>query len=189
MKYFIGFSILIFSGVSIADSNIGYHAYSKFGSLTVDEPDGDSPSDAYFSPGLLVTIPTGSRGSRFFSRVELFDKELEGSSGEVRQDVSGVTFSTGYEKQWVFSKSVKPWLGAAINLNNHTFENRYVVDSDGFLVSEFDDREETSLGITLSAINYFSVGKDFKIGLGGYSDIGFSDGFNTVGLNISLGYE
>ena len=42
-----------------------------------------------------------------------------------------------------------PWLGLGLDLSRSDYSKRHTVDSDGFLLERFSDRDETGLGLVI----------------------------------------
>lgn len=190
--------IFIFSGFFSIGSNansgdvhngpFSYGMYLKAGSYTVDDPSGDTAVTPAIVPGLKVNFDMAERGERLNVAFEYTTFDLDGSTSEIGQDISGYSFAGGYEKKFAISRNFKIWLGAAVTLSNYEYTDRYTLAGDGFLNNTFENRSESSLGATLTADSFFTVGEsgNWYMGVGAYIDSGFSDAVQSVGLKITL---
>jgi len=181
---------LLFSHIVNAESNFNFYVHAKSGLLTVVGPDGDTDSPLAVSPGIRSAYDLESRGTRVYFSYDHLSADLDASTSNIGQEVSGSTMAFGYEKRIPLSRNMKFWLGGALTYNQHEFTDRYTVDSDGFLADLYNDREETPIGISIHADTYFPFGNDWVFGVGGFGDFAVGgDSVNLIGLRLSIGKE
>jgi len=179
------FLVLTSALASADESPFHYYLHIKAGSLTLDDPDGDTNSPTLTIPGLLVNYDLNTRGLRALLSVDYIDVEFDGNMVEIEQEASGYSFALGLERRFALSRKTKIWAGASIKYMELDFENRFTVDDEGFLDQGYNDRSASYFVLSLHSDIYFALGEKAKLGLGGFVD--FSDELNIFGIRLSLG--
>jgi hypothetical protein len=184
-------SLFVLSPVQAKENIIDWGVYGKIGSYSVEDPEGSSGSEVVFLPGAKVVFPISRRGRQFVAGVELIDFSLDASESDVSQDVKGYRIWGGYEHQFSISRNFKIWTGAGLALDSVSYENRYTIDTDGYLDEEFDDRDESNAGITLYALTMFDMGRSsvWHPGIGVYIDSPFGDGVKSLGGTVQIIFD
>lgn len=183
--------IVSLSSFSLAsgDSKLSYGGYIKSGYYSAFDPDGDSSGGFSVVPALKMSYDFSSRGQRLYSTIEYTAFSTKASENKISQQVSGFSLGAGWEKKFAVSRSVKLWLGIGGFAGEYVFENRYRLAGDGYLDATFADREETLFGVSLTADTYFDISNRLRLGVGAYYDIGFQDGFQSVGLSTRFEFR
>lgn len=189
---FIFSLLLVLSGTTSAfdKDKWGYGVYAKGGSYTVGDPSGDVDSTFSTNFGGKIMFYPDRRGHRVFFALEAGGFNLDADAGEGLNNAEVSTFGAqlGYERRFNISRDFKLWLGGALNAGTTKVENRYSLASDGFLDTQFKDRDDSNVGFSLYLDTYFDVTEegDIQIGIGPYYDIQSNDGIESGGLKITL---
>ncbi|MFQ5589460.1 MAG: hypothetical protein ACE5F7_11555, partial [Nitrospiria bacterium] len=136
---------------------------------SVDDSAGDTEIKTHFSFfNVIATIPFG-RDRRIFTQIFYEDIDLENKSNKVSGSVKSLGLNTSYQWRFRFSRKWKPWFGAGLGLSEDKFTNRILLDSDGFIVQRFADRDEQAVNFLLNAstvlkrTHFFDVGAHAQV--------------------------
>ena len=169
-------------------NDLAWALYVKAGSYSVEDPDGSTEDVNKFLPGAKLTYPVVNRSSRVAVGFDWLDFELDTDGKEVAQKVSGYRLYGAYEYEFPVARNVRIWGGIGLTLNDVTYEDRYTVDSDGYLADHYEDRSESSAGSTLYVNALFGRGV-FVPGVGIFADVPFGDSVKAIGVNLSLNFN
>jgi len=171
--------------------NIGYSAYLKTGSYSVNDPDGSTDSSVSVIPGIKVHYNLPARGQRVYSAFEYLSFKLDPTISNIGQNVDGYAFLGGYEHRLNLSRDFKWWLGASFSVNQIEFSSRHTVNNSGFLGTSFSKRNETYIDASLTADTYYDFGprSEYSIGVGVFYDLPFSDGVEATGIKINFQFK
>lgn len=187
MKRLIILISLSLSPMVMAESSLNFSGYLKAGSASVNDPDGKTKPTVIVIPGIKATVDLSSRYTNLITGVEYISTSLDGSVKDIGQDVDGYSIYVGAERRFSVSRSTKLWLTGAFSYSDISFENRFTVDSDGFLEKTFENRSEGIAGISLAADVYFDVATSWRWGLGAFVDVPLGDGINVAGIKLTFG--
>ncbi len=189
MKRFIPIAIAaisLYTPSALADMNYFFHG--KYGTLTVDDPDGSVDDGDDFSWELRTTFDGNSRGSRTFVTFGSIDAEIDAGVNQIGQEIEGFRLGFGYERNFPLTSVFDVWLGASLNYSDLEFTNRQTIDGDGFLVNDFGSRDFSGIGATLHLDTYMDLSERFVLGVGAYADIPIeSDGLESFGIRFTIG--
>lgn len=168
----------------------GYGVYAKNGSYTVGDPSGKVDNTFSTNFGAKIMFFPERRGSRVFFALESggFNLDADGGDSLNNAEVSSFGAQLGYERRFNIARDFKLWLGGALTAGNTTVENRYSLTSDGFLDTNFKDRDDSAVGFSVFMDTYFDVTEegDIQIGIGPYYDFQGNDGVESGGIKITL---
>ncbi len=142
----------------------GISPFGQIATLTSDE--GDSESRLLFSPiGFVVKYPFGKKSAlRVFA--DYYDQEnFDATTTDIGQRIEGFSFSALYSRQFALSRGLKPWLSAGLSVDNFEYTSRHLVDSDGFLTTTYENREETEMTLLFGGSLTFGEASNFELDL------------------------
>jgi hypothetical protein len=174
------------SSLFAADDGGGMGIQPMFFSLNIEDPNGDVDSTAGLYPLSAFYAIASSRDYRYLFDASYVSGEVDAGVKQVGQEFSATFFSGGMQKRFRLGRSWKPWVGASITYVSATYEKRHDIDSDGFLVAQYPDREETGFGLTITASSYWSLNDSFDLGFHALIDVPVNIDIQRAGIGVSL---
>jgi len=133
--------------------------------VSLDDPAGGTEVQTHltFLNG-IATIPY-KRDHRIF--VHLFYKQfdLDHSNNKVSGTAKSTGLNTSYQTKLRLSRNWKPWVGGGIEFSNDTFQNRILLDGDGFIIKDFPDREIKAVTLLINASMILKQMRPFDLGI------------------------
>ncbi len=184
-------------GVCLASIALGVGAEDKpkygwspgYISYSVDDPNGSTESAGELQLLGASYIYPFSRTSRVLGAINIYDFDLKSSVTDVGQKVETISFSGYYQYRFRWSRTFKPWLGAGLVTNMDKFSKRHRVDSDGYLVESFPDREDTNLNLGLLASYEWDVNSSISMDFNIEYIMPLSNSLEGLKFGVSVYYE
>lgn len=118
--------------------------------VTVDDPDAASGSEWALRPLNLVYTDRWRYDSRYWGEAFYQETALDAGVGQAGQEIKQYGVRLSLQKKLVLTPAIVPWLGGGVQLSHNQFHNRHTVDSDGYLVDSFPDRNEVQASLLLN---------------------------------------
>lgn len=185
-KWIVALLLMASINTATADEEIRYGWQGSYINFTIDDPDGSADSESEFNVMSVVMDYTLSRTSRILANLNLYEFDLDASTTKIGQHIETTSISSYYLHRFRWSRTFKPWLGLGLVVNMDDIDKRHRVDSDGFLVERFDDREETSIALGLIGALEFEIFDNWKTELFTEYQVPTSDTLEglKIGFNI-----
>ena len=150
-------------GLPKSTAKIGYGIGAGY--VSVDDPDGDTKNSTTVLPFTLIYTDWLMGDIRQWTELYYYKTSLDADANNIGQDVEryGIRFSL--QKSFRLARSWSPWLGAGIDLSNASYTARHTMDSEGFLIQAYPDRDETDISLLLNIISEWSLRPDWTIGV------------------------
>src|SRR3990172_1734705 len=188
MQYFCTALISIFLFVNSAyateGSRMGYGVSLR--QLTVEDPDGDVPAKTDFVFLNLYYFDEYSRDTRYYVEFSLLDTDIDAEGNKIGQDIASTGIRTSFQKRLRLGRSFKPWVGAGAGIFQEEFTQRHTIDSDGFLLNTFPDRDSTHLVLSVDAGNEWQINDNFDLGVRLLYGLPLDDGTGGVSVTAIL---
>tara|TARA_Y100000031_G_C8211835_1_gene381382 strand:- start:46 stop:480 length:435 start_codon:yes stop_codon:yes gene_type:complete len=139
--------------LSMAQTKTVWGLGASYGSLSVDDPKGNTGSDSlfYISGFLSRAVNRNHPSWRYFFELNYRSFELAPSATEIGQDVSSFALSGTLQKGFDVSDALfQVWLGAGASIELNEFENRQKTNASGKLATKYANRSETNYGLLLN---------------------------------------
>jgi len=130
-----------------------YGIAGNLANLSVEDPNGDTDSTntSYLSGFVLTPLNRNQPSVRLWYELSYRSFDLDPSTTNIGQEVSSLSLSATIQKGWSSKMVDAYWVGIGGELNLDDYSKRLTVDSDGFINQQFNDRNETILGVLLNA--------------------------------------
>lgn len=184
-------------GICLASLALGVGAEEKpkygwtpgYINYSVDDPNGstESASELHLL-GASYIFPI-SQISRIMGAVNIYDFDLKSSTSNIGQQVETISFSAYYQYRFRWSRNFKPWFGVGLVTNMDKFTKRHRVDSDGFLVETFPDREDTNMNLGLLASYEWDVNSSISMDFNIEYMVPLSESLEGLKFGVSVYYE
>ena len=137
-------------------SMFGYGIGGAF--VSVDDPVGDTETRWTLQPiTLIYTARLWDNGIRYWSELYYYKASLDASSTKIGQDAERYGMRISFQKRLKIIPNFSTWYGAGIDISQENFTTRHTVDSDGFLIKAYPDREETNLSGVINLVSEWSL--------------------------------
>lgn len=177
--------VMLTVGVAGADTMVGYTPGAFL--MLIDDPAGDTDDEIQAVPFSISLVHDLNNKTRIYTTFSYIDAaEVDASPSNVGQEVTGYQLTATWQHIIKFSHALKFYIGIGAGVTQVDFEKRHLVDSDGFLVQSFADREETSFGVVVNLSREWALSERFHLG----ADIGYLQdvtGDGISGPRASLG--
>jgi len=143
-------------------AKLGYAMGTAY--VSVDDPAGNTAKEWTSQPLTLIHTDWLIRDIRYWSELFYYKAVLDPSASKVGQNVeqSGLRFSL--QKSLRVTRLWAPWFGVGIGASSVTYTTRHTVDSDGFLLAAWPDREQTSIALLLNIVSEWPLTRNWDIG-------------------------
>ena len=154
-------------------------------SFKLDDPDGDTESVTAPSLVNVLLVSDLTRDKRLF--VNLFGQgvTLEASQEEIGQDITR-TGITGALQFGFLQKTM--WAGIGLGAIQEKYESRHIVDANGFLQTEYEDREQVAFPFLANLTYQYSINRDLDVGLHFQVETPLKGDIQTLGLYAFILY-
>lgn len=132
--------------------------------VSVDDPAGSTESSWTLQPiSLVYTARLWGNGARYWSEFYYYKAMLDASSTKIGQDAERYGMRLSLQKNLKIAPKFSAWLGAGIDISQENFMTRHTVDSDGFLIKAYPDREGTSVAGVVNAVSEWPLAHAWNI--------------------------
>ena len=182
------FILLSFGSSSLfsAENGAGIGYQPMLFSINIEDPNGDVDSTAGIYPLSAFYAIDGGRDFRYLFDASYVSGEVDAGVNQVGQEFTATFFGVGMQKKFRLGRSWKPWVGASVTYINATFEKRHEIDTDGFLVAQYPDRDVSGFGLTVTATSYWALNDSFDLGIHAAIDIPINTDVTRAGVGLSL---
>ena len=178
--------LIVSAPATAAKNDTGYGYLGSALWTTVDDPDGKGDSQSAVAPLGLFYAFEGGRDLRYHVALSYLSGQVDNGAGTVNQDFTSLILGAALQTRWRFARTWKPWVGAGITVLDSEFTDRFVTDKDGFLLARYADRSETGYAVTLTASQYWDIGRTVRVGLEALADIPISTDLRRLGVGVSV---
>lgn len=189
LKVVVVLVTLVLSTVSLAETRFG--AAAVMGNYSVDDPDGNAGDSSESSVVGIMTMPINRNfpAWRYWFQLGHSSFELDASTDEIAQSVTSTSLEGIIQKGFNVSSEFKPWLGAGVGAAMSDFNDRFTIDSDGFLAERFEDRSSNSAYLILNTgVSSRKLSKGFYVGASLSYKKPLNDGIEATELNLFFLY-
>ena len=132
--------------------------------VSVNDRQGDTDSQFSAQSGSIYVTDWFLGETRYLGELYIskYLFEAEGNKTGEQVDSKGARFSVQYHGQ--HNKYFAPWYGVGIDISRTDFTKRHKVDSDGFLVREYDDLNKGSFNLIFNMMQSWSISADVDLG-------------------------
>lgn len=178
-KFYFLFLFLgvVFVETAAAETMIGYAP--SYVNLSINDPDGDTDNISDGAPLALVVVYDFNNKTRLYSVIDYIDTSLDASTDKIGQKISAYQLLATYQHEIKLSHALKFYAGIGLGYTQADFENRHTVDSDGFLATRYENREESYFSAVLNLSREWEATEKFNIGI----DLSYQYDFEDVGFS------
>lgn len=120
--------------------------------VSVDDPDTASRSEWALRPLNLIYTDRWFYDARYWGEAFYQETALDAGAGQVGQQVKQFGARLSLQKSLALTPAIAPWFGAGLQLSHNRFHKRHTVDSDGYLVASYPDRNEFHAALLLNLV-------------------------------------
>lgn len=142
--------LMLSASYSNASDKLTFSYSPSVNFFNIQDDSANSANEVFVTPlslGLKLPLDRTSDVKVFF---DIIDTSYDSSTTEIGQTVSGYSISALWQNKYHLSRSFKPVLGIGLGFDSLELTNRERVDSDGFLVERFPDKDDTQVSVLLS---------------------------------------
>lgn len=149
-------------GLPKSTAKIGYGVGGAH--VSVDDPNGNTEEKWGVQPFTLVYSDWLFSDIRHWSELYYYETSLDSSSTNVGQDVERTGFRVSLQKNFRVGKSFSPWIGGGLDVSQVQYSVRHTKDNEGFLDTQFGDRDEVAVSFVFNVMSEWSLMRDWSIG-------------------------
>lgn len=166
------------------DQKLTYHVSLKSGVYDFDDPDGKTESPIFLVPQIYAEYDF-SRTASIVSGLEYWRGDFSKGENRIKQDTSGYGVFGGLKKSVNLSYQFDLQFGVKLGYKELNFENREMLDQQGFLVLSYNHRNSSFGTVELSTRVNFQFGERYVLGVGLFSE--HSEYSSYTGIEFGLG--
>lgn len=133
--------------------------------VSVDDPVGDTDTVWVLQPVTLIYTARLWSSVRYWSELYYYQATLEAGLNKVGQDVRRYGTRLSLQKSLRVSPKWLAWFGVGVDISQAKYTSRHSIDSDGFLLETFSDREEIAAAGVINILGEWSLNRDWFIGV------------------------
>jgi len=142
-------------------AKIGYGI--SYAYIQVNDPDGDTDPEWTVQPVNLIYTDWLFGDIKQWTEVYYFDSSLDASSTDIGQNISSAGVRFSLQKSFRVTTSWSPWLGVGVSVSSTQYTARHTVDSDGYLLQQYDDRDEFGVSLLINFVSEWVLGKEWSV--------------------------
>lgn len=132
--------------------------------VSVDDSAGGTEASWTLQPITLVYTARVWRSSlRYWSELYYYKTMLDVSSTKIGQDAERYGMRLSFQKRLRLIPKLTTWFGAGLDISQEKFTTRHTVDSDGFLIKAYPDRERANLAGVINVVSEWSLTRNRMI--------------------------
>ena len=132
--------------------------------VSVDDSAGSTEATWALQPITLVyTARVWSSSLRYWSELYYYKTMLDASSTKIGQDAERYGVRLSFQKNLKILPNFSAWFGAGLDISQEKFTTRHTVDSDGFLIKAYPDREGKNLAGIVNVVSEWSLPRNWII--------------------------
>lgn len=156
-----------------------------FSRVSIDDPQGPTETVTAPFPFNVVYAYSWREPLRLWTEGFYQEAVADPSPTEIGQDLSRIGGRVLLHRRLDFPGRMRWWAGVGLTLARERFTVRQQVDSDGFGI-RYDDRSETSTGITLDALSEWRLTKHWDSAAHLLYDSPLDNGIEELSLSITF---
>jgi len=129
------------------------------------------------------------KDTRYLSEVHISNYAFEADTSHIGQEVSQLGIRFSVQKQKTFFQNFSPLFGVGVELSNTSYNKRHTVDSDGFLVNQFDSTSKINLGILFNMIKKWSINSEIDLAIKLEYSLPVAQAINRVSLGFIIFFQ
>lgn len=179
--------LFVNSAHAMDGSRLGYGVSLRH--VTVEDPDGSVPAENEFGFLNLFYVDEYSRDTRYYVEFTMSDTDIDAKGNKIGQDISSTGIRTSFQKRLRLGRFFKPWVGAGAGIFQEEFTQRHTIDSDGFLLNTFPDRDTTHLVLSVDASSDWELTEILDLSVRLLYGLPLDDGTGGISLTAILLYK
>jgi hypothetical protein len=157
--------------------------------LSIDDPDGATDTVTEVQPITFTYTNWLNGGYRYWSELYYQQTSLDASTTAIGQDIAQYGLRFSVQRNLPMGDNWTPWLGLGLDLSRSDYSKRHTVDSDGFLLERFSDRDETGLGLVINLVTEWGLRDDWYLSAKLEQIIPLGNGLKATSLSIGVLYS
>jgi len=190
LNVFLG-SLVVFS--SLITTNLNAAAIGGLESIVKSEPDKKPEPETVITPVMQLGLGTNisqvsisddvgetdkltsvqalsiylahqlNQDLRYLSEVNISKYGFEADGSYLGQEINQQGLRFSIQKNTRIYSDISVWLGGGLELSNSSYRKRHTVDSQGFLLKEYENEVKPGLGILLNAMQKWRINDNMDI--------------------------
>ncbi|NOX91878.1 MAG: hypothetical protein GXP18_05355 [Gammaproteobacteria bacterium] len=144
-------------------AKLGYATGTVY--VSVDDPAGNTAKKWTPLPLTLIHTNWLIKDIRYWSELFYYKATLDPAANRVGQNVEQFGLRVSLQKSLRLTRLWAPWLGMGVGVSRVTYDTRHTVDSDGFLLAAWPDREQTSVVLLFNIVSEWPLTRNWDIGV------------------------
>ncbi len=131
--------------------------------VAVDDPDAATRKEWALRPLSLVYTDRWLYGTRYWGEAFYQETALDAGAGQIGQQVRQLGARLSLQKSLPLSSVVTPWFGVGVQLSHNQFHKRHTIDSDGYLMVSYPDRNEFHASLLLNMVVEYRLYRNWDV--------------------------
>ncbi len=144
-------------------AKLGYAMGTAY--VSVDDPAGNTAKEWTLLPLTLIHTDWLIGDIRYWSELFYYKAVLDPTASKVGQNMEQYGFRISLQKNLRVTRLWVPWFGVGIGASQVIYTTRHTIDSDGFLLAAYSDREQTSVTLLLNIVSEWPLARNWDIGV------------------------
>ena len=183
------FFALLATVPAIVHADTHFALGASTGTYSVEDPEGPTDEDSTTAIFGVLTMEVDRNYPlwRYWFELNHRSFELEASQTNVAQKVSSTNFNAIVQRGFNVSSQVRPWIGAGLGVGLNDYEDRYIIDQDGYLKDLYDNRSETDMtGLLNVGIATRKLDAGISLGAALTYEIPLTDGIEGTTFSVFI---
>ena len=177
------------SAFGLPKSTLKYGVGTYAGLYSVNDPKGGTLQKPYVQPYNFIIsdwLPNASKyHAEFYYNSMSFDAEADKIGQNATQYGSRIS---GLVTLGRF-KSIHPWFGLGVDLSYSEFSERHRIDSDGFLVQQYSNRQNLNASLIMQLMNEWQIERYWDAGIKAQYTLPVTDSVESKAVAVYLMYR
>lgn len=133
--------------------------------VSVDDPRGDTETSWALQPVTLLYTARLMSGVRYWSELYYHTAALDAAKDRIGQDVERFGLQISLQKSLPLMPGWVTWFGAGIGVSQTNYTTRHTIDNEGYLLTRYPDRSDTSAALLLNFVSEWSLDRSWNLGV------------------------
>ncbi len=133
--------------------------------VSVDDPRGDTETVWAVQPLTLLYAARLMRSVRYWSELYYYSAALDVAQDRVGQEVKRFGLQVSLQKSLPVMPGWVAWVGAGLGVSQTHYTARHTIDSEGYLLARYPDRQDIGAALLLNATSEWPVSRHWSLGV------------------------
>ncbi len=159
--------------------------------VNANDPDGSADRVWIFQPLRLIYTDkiTEWFPYRYWAELYYHEVSLDASTTKIGQSIKQYGIRASMQSKIQQTSAWNTWLGAGLDVAATKYDDRHIIDNDGFLTARFDDRKELEFGVLINFNGEINLARNIVFSAKVEQVFAIDKGIDTFSFSVAFLYR